>query len=201
MLKVINDFKSKIIEICKNNKLFLLEILLAFLMGVVIAIIYLINCKDFLTFKNLIDNTLFLYLKRNIGLFSFFIRKFFTFILFFLLIFFIFMNKFTKYLYLLVTLYLGYSIIFNMGIIILTFGFFGFIFAIIITLILGLAYFALFSIFAIDCNNCLCSNFYLNGFKNDILNFFLITILVLILLIVEIILVSIFSSIFIIAYL
>jgi len=201
MLKVFNDFKKQVIDCIKNNSLFSVLIFSAFFIGVVIAVINLITFKEILSFKNLIDVPLYLYIKQDISLFSFFIRKFFLVLLLCIISFLLCTNKFTKYIYLFICVYLGYVIVFNMGIIIICFGFFGFVFAFLITLLLNALYFLVLSLIVLNCNECLCLNNYFINFKNRLPLFLILLGFVLLVALIEMLLTALLSSIFIINFL
>jgi len=200
MLKLLIDLKKKLTDCLITNKIFFILIVSTFFLGMIIAIIYLITFREVITFQNLIDYHLYAYIKQDINLFSFFIRIFFTFILLSVFLFLIFTNKITKYLFFLISLYFGYFIVFNMGVIIISFGFFGFIFAIIVTFLFGLMYFIFLSLIALNCNECSYSNYFYNC-KNRFNIFLALLIMFLILSILEILLMPLFSSTFIIIYL
>lgn len=201
MPKLLNDFKRNIFKSIKNNKIFFMFILSAFFIGVIIGVISLIAYKEIIVFKNLIDNPLYLYIKHDISLFSFFIRKLLLLLLIAVISFLLCLNKISKYLYLLISLYLGYLMIFNMGVIIICFGFFGFIFALINILLIGLLYFLILTLIVLNCNDCLCFNNVLMQCKNRLSVFLLLLVLLVIACVLEMLLVPLFSSTFIINYL
>lgn len=198
MINFIRRVKDEVFSLIVENKIFLLFFLIPFVLGIVLAIIYLINFKEVLTIKNLIDTCLYKYLKCEISLFAYLIRRFLLFLLFFICIFAFHCNKFTQFLTFALVLYYSYFICFNMGIVIICFGFFGFLYALIMYLVLGILYLLLLLIMALFCKQCKMSGNYLGSCKKGYPICCVLVGALLVLNIIEIILLPILSSTFII---
>ena len=100
------------------------------------------------------------YIVKEISLFSFFIKRFFLNLFVFGLILLLCFNKLCSYVVALITIYLGYSIIFNMGVLIICFGFFGFIYSLIYLIVSFLLILSMI-VFALNCRYHNCSHGYI----------------------------------------
>lgn len=191
--------KEEFVRIYNSNKLFLVFLLISFLVGIIIAIINLISFKSIICLNNLIDVCLLGYFKKNISLFGFFVQKYFLCLFILILVFLVCSNKYSIYLLCALTLYFAYLIVFNMGVIILCFGFFGVIFAIFNILLTKLCFLLLCLFFGLYLkSNCGC-NYFANAIKNY--KFLLIICLILfVLVLLEMILLPLLSSTFIIIF-
>ena len=185
----------------KEHKFCCLITLACFFLGIIIAIITLINLKSVLSLNNLNDSLLLLFLKKEIGLFTFFIRRFFIIFLIVVVIFLLCFNKYLSFINCLLFVYLGYIICFNIGVITICFGFFGLIFSIIINLVFGILYSLCFLTMFLFFNNCCAKKSYIFNIKNNFNFLLFLLIFVLILLILETLLTPIFSSVFIVIFL
>ena len=199
MLIFLKDLKRQVLECFAKKKVFLILIISTFLLGVIIAVISLFGLRDILSFRNLLDNPLCLYIKKDINLFSFFIRRFFLLLLCGCVCFLLILNKYTKYFCLLIFLYLSYFFVFNMGIIIISFGFFGLLFAIFVMLLFWLLYLFLLLCFVMLCLNSNCK--YSKDYKTYLIFGLFIMVLFFLLALLEMILTALLSSAFIINYL
>lgn len=194
-----NKLKRDYYEALKCNKLFLVFLLSFFVLGIIIAIICFIRFNSYLTIGNLTDKLMLDYLKRSCGVFRFFILRFLFYLLLVAIIVLLCCNKYSCFVVCFLMLYLGYNIIFNLCLITLCFGFFGFLYGLIVVFVLGLIFaFVLFSI-SILCCNCLKSCY---GYFKEIGNIYTLLLLaigiIFVLLILQIILMSLLSSTFII---
>lgn len=166
MLKILKKIKDDIFSLLSESKVYLLFFAIPFTLGIILGIIYLVNFKEVLTIKNLIDFRLYRYLTNEISLFVFFLRNFFLLVLFNIFIFIFHLNRYTQFLCFVLILYLSYYLCFNTGIVILCFGFFGIIYSLVYYLIFGLCFIILLSIMIVFCRQCLLSGNYINSCKN-----------------------------------
>lgn len=197
MTNFFKKLKEEFIKIINCNKLFLVFLLIAFCLGLIIAIINLVSLKSVIIFNNLADVCLLRYLGKEISLFSFFLQRFFAYLLLFCFVILLCFNKFTSFLICFLTLYLTYLFVFDMGVVIICFGFFGIIFAIVNILIFNLCYLCLIFSLSLFCKSCYGRNYFNNLCCQY--QFILILLLVLtVLCLLEMILLPLLSSTFII---
>lgn len=199
MISYFNKLKKDVLDSIYINKLFLVFLLIAFILGVILAFICFFNFKNVITIKNLTDKLLLNYFKCNYSLFKFFILKLLLISSLIVFVIIICANKISKYLMCFISLYYSYCLIFNLCVISLIFGFFGFIFALTIVFLLGLIYFLLVIVLMLLClnKNNYCCNYFFN--LRNILNYILIIYgLIFIILILEIIFIPLMSNTFII---
>lgn len=197
MTNFFKKIKEELIRTINANKLFLIFLLVSFVFGLIIAIINLINLKNIIILKDLKDICLLGFLKNDCSLFGFFLKRFFLSILAIIFVVLICSNKYLSYLLFLLTLYFSYLIVFNMGVVIICFGFFGVIFAIINIFLISVCY-LLIIIFSGLYFRCYCGkNYFVNIFSNYQL-FLCILAFLLILCLLEMILLPFFSSTFVI---
>lgn len=140
MTNFFKKLKEECARIFNSNKLFLVFLLISFLIGIVIAIINLISFKNIICLNNLIDLCLLGYFKKNINLFGFFLQRFFLCFFVLGLVIVVCCNKYSSYLLCALTLYMAYIIVFNMGVTILCFGFFGVIFSIFVIFLIKFSF-------------------------------------------------------------
>ena len=162
MTNFFKKLKEEFIRITNSNKLFLVFLLISFVLGISIAIINLISFKNVICLKDLTDFCLSQYFANDISLFAFFLKRFFVCVLIFLFVILICFNKYTSFLLCLLTLYLAYMLVFNMGVVIVCFGFFGVIFAFINILMFSLLYLFIFLSLGLFCKCVNCRNYFFN---------------------------------------
>lgn len=197
MTNFFKKIKEELIKTINANKIFLIFLLVSFVLGLIIAIINLVNLKNIIILKDLKDFCLLDFLKNDCSLFGFFLKRFFLSFLAIIFVILICFNKYTSYLLFLITLYFSYLIVFNMGVVIICFGFFGVIFAILNIFIISICYLFII-IFSGLYFKCYCGkNYFVNIFSNYQLLLIFITLL-LVLCLIEMILLPFFSSTFVI---
>ncbi len=200
MKNLIKKIKEEIFYLVKKKPIFIIFFGLAFLIGTVLAIINLFAYREVLSFKNLINSNLFSFLKGNINLFSYFFRNFFVLILVFISVFLVNFNKYFSYIFFALMVYFSYILIFNAGIIIFCFGFFGIIFSFVYFLIINLLYLLIFFILYLFFYFSNKNNRYLCEIKQNCIFPLFLFCLIIILNILETILLPLFSSTFIIVF-
>lgn len=194
--KIKDDLKAKIF----SQNIFLIFMLSIILLGIIIAIITVINANKYITISNLIDKAFYSYLKCDITIFSFFIKRFFLILILSIIIFLLNFNKYLSFLCFGLMLYLSYFIFFNLMVIIICFGFFGILYSLIM-LILYLAYLLLFLTLIMLCRNLtLCNGSYLSNCQKSLITFGVVFGALIIVLILEMILTPFLTSTFIIIY-
>lgn len=201
MLSFLKEIKRKLMDCFHKHKIIFIFLMIAFFTGVLIGLISIINFRKIITIKNLTDSCLYTYIKDNSGLFIFFFKRFFRVIVILIAVIIISCNKYTYFINGLILLYLGYILIFNIGVIIICFGFFGLIYASISMLLLGLLYcfiILLTMLIGLDCNRCY--NGYIYGIKTNIILFLTIIVSILIISIVEMLILPFLTSTFLINY-
>lgn len=166
MTKFFQKLKNELIDCFCFNRFFLLFLLICFVFGIIIAIINLINLKEIIVLNNLSDCFLLDYLKNDIGLFAFFLKRFFLNLFIYLIIIVVCFNKYTSYILCFLMLYFGYIIVFNMGVFILCFGFFGLIFALINIFLIGICYIFLMIFLSFFCKKSCGRNYFASVFSN-----------------------------------
>lgn len=199
MTNFFRKLKNELIECFCKNKFFLILFVCFFVFGVIVAIVNLINLKNIIILKNLTDNCLLDFLKGDLSLFGFFLRRFFGNILIFLIIFLLCFNKYSSFLVCFWALFCGYFIVFDMGVLIVCFGFFGLIFAFFNTFLLEICYVFLMLLLCFYCKNC-CGKYYFSEVFSNYQFLCLMIIFLLLLCFVDMILLSVLSSTFVIVF-
>lgn len=199
MNNFVYKLKREFKDCAKENKLFLVFLCSFFILGIVISIICYIKFRDVITIKNLTDKFLIDFLKGQKSIFSYCFLKFLKFLLIYFLVILLCYNNFSCYLICLYVLYFSYSLIFNLCLITLCFGFFGFIYGLFFILIFGLIYLILIISLSLFCKNyCKNCRGYFATICENYLGILIILGLTLILLILELIFVPILTKTFII---
>lgn len=193
--KLKRDYKDCLV----NNKLFLVFFISFFILGIIIAIICYIQFRDIITIKNLTDKFLIDFLKGQKSIFGYCFLKFLKFILIYFLVILLCYNNFSCYLICLYVLYFSYSLVFNLCLISLCFGFFGFIFGLLFILLFGLMYLMLICSLSLFCKSyCKNCRRYFDIFYDNCQGFLIILGITLILLILELIFIPMLTKTFII---
>lgn len=193
--KLKRDFKDCV----ENNKLFLVFLLSFFILGTIIAIICYIKFRDVLTIKNLTDKIFIDFLKGQKSIFGYCFLKFFKFVIVYILVILLCFNNFSCYVICLYILYFSYGLTFNLCLITLCYGFFGFIYGLIFLLIFGLLFLLLIVSLSLFCKNyCKNCKGYFNIFYDNWQEFLIILGITLSLLILELIFVPMLTKTFII---
>ena len=192
--KLKREFKNHV----KENKLFLVFLFSFFILGIVISIICYIKFRDVITIKNLTDKFLIDFLKGQKSIFGYCFLKLLKFLLIYFLVILLCYNNYSCYLICLYVLYFSYSLIFNLCLITLCFGFFGFIYGLLFILIFGLIYLILIGCLSLLCKNCRNYRTYFATICENYLGILIILGLTLILLILELIFIPMLTKTFII---
>jgi len=197
MTNFFKKMKEELIRTINANKLFSIFLLISFVFGLIIAIINLVNLKNIIIIKDLKDFCLLGFLKNDCSLFGFFLKRFFLSLLAIIFVILVCFNKYTSYSLFLLTLYFSYLIVFNMGVVIICFGFFGVIFAILNIFLISLCYLLIIIFSGLYLRHYCGKNYFVNIFSNYQMILCILAIL-LILCLIEMIVLPFFSSTFVI---
>jgi len=204
MLNFLNNLKINIQTAFKQHIVFFFIILACLLISIISAIITCVNYFEYFTIKNLTDKLLISYLKNDISIWSLFIRRFFNFLFFAILIYLLCCSKYSAPFSLIIICFLAFNLVLNIFVFIRLFGFWGAVVSIIVFLLIGLILLATLIIFSLLCLEYSCHQQNLKCYFNlsGGLGFIFLTLMCvfLVLAILELILLPICSSVIIIVF-
>lgn len=139
MLNNLKELWDSIIFAIKKHKVFFFVFICCLLITLIIALITSINYFNYLTIQNLTDKLLVDYLNKKIGILGFFFKRFFQYIILFLLIYLFSCNKYTCFINIILCCYITFNIFYNIITLFALFSLFGLLHGLLICLICGLS--------------------------------------------------------------